>query len=204
MDTASILGGLRHMVTARLGALLVALILATGAIAACEPDDTGLAPGNGETPANGDAATPDAAGEPSEGERVPLEILEGPDGQVIVVVPVFIAGEGPFAFALDTGASRTLVDQAIADQLELPISEQGVDVLGVGGQSQVDLVEVQTWRLGERVALPPSTLAVIDLPAAEEGSGLQGLMGSDQLAEFGTVFIDFDEGFMVVGAELAD
>jgi hypothetical protein len=177
-------------------ALALGLILSLGALAACEPDDIGTLP---------DPQAPDAPDVPEAqaDRRVPLQVLEGPGGQVIIVVQVFINGEGPFDFALDTGASRSLVDGAIAEQLGLEVTQEDIDVLGVGGQTQVDLVEVETWRMGDTVDLPASTLAVIDLPAPERGSGLEGLLGSDQLAGFGTIFIDFDQGFMVVEAGLA-
>ena len=40
--------------------------------------------------------------------------------QVIALVPVTINGHGPYTFALDTGASQSLVDSSVAKELRVP------------------------------------------------------------------------------------
>jgi hypothetical protein len=172
----------------RLLAVLAALGLTVTVLAGCEElADTTPGPPNGEV-----------AG------RVPLEIIEGAQGQVIVLIPVFIGGEGPFGFALDTGASISLVDSSIVEQLNLEVVGETGPVMGVGGVTRADLVEVREWRLGEDVTLSPMTISSLELPEPDRGGGLDGLLGNDVLGGFGTIFIDYDEGFLVLDAELAE
>ena len=85
-------------------------------------------------------------------------------GETLALVPVYIHGKGPFAFALDTGASRTVVDRRIAAELGLPAAGPEVPVSGVGGNVAAQPVRVEDWRVDE-IELPamimPSELAVI-------------------------------------------
>jgi len=48
--------------------------------------------------------------------RIPLRIVAGR----LLIVPVTVDGTGPYPFLLDTGATRSLVDEALADRLRLP------------------------------------------------------------------------------------
>ena len=48
--------------------------------------------------------------------RIPLRIVAGR----LLIVPVTVDGTGPYPFLLDTGATRSLVDETLADHLRLP------------------------------------------------------------------------------------
>jgi hypothetical protein len=48
--------------------------------------------------------------------RIPLRIVAGR----LLIVPVMVDGTGPYPFLLDTGATRSLVDETLADRLRLP------------------------------------------------------------------------------------
>jgi hypothetical protein len=48
--------------------------------------------------------------------RIPLRIVAGR----LLIVPVKVDGTGPYPFLLDTGATRSLVDETLADHLRLP------------------------------------------------------------------------------------
>ena len=52
------------------------------------------------------------------GRHIPLRVVAGR----LLIVPVRIDGTGPYPFLLDTGATRSLVDEALADRLRLPRS----------------------------------------------------------------------------------
>jgi hypothetical protein len=67
-------------------------------------------------------APPSQAGD---GQTVSLLVLQGPGGSTLALVPVFIDGQGPFAFALDTGASHSVIDKDLAEQLGLPAAGAG-------------------------------------------------------------------------------
>ena len=49
---------------------------------------------------------------------VPLQVMKQ-GKQVLALVPVKINGAGPYTFALDTGASRSLVDSQLAAKLHV-------------------------------------------------------------------------------------
>lgn len=60
------------------------------------------------------------------------------------------------------------------------------------GQQVVEMARVDQWQLGD-VQLEPGDVAVLDLPDAEQGRGLQGLIGSDVLSRFDYVVVDYDD-----------
>lgn len=134
--------------------------------------------------------------------EVPLQVVQTPDGQVLAFVPVTIQGEGPFSFALDTGASQTLIDRQVVDQLDLPVVGQPQQVIGITGTTDARTVRVEEWSIGE-VPLPPSVLADVNLPGAGRASQLQGLLGSDVLSSFGTITIDYEGQRLILSARRA-
>src|SRR6059058_5379963 len=62
--------------------------------------------------------------------------------QVIALVPVTINGKGPFTFALDTGASRSLMDSAVAKRLQVQKKGPAGKIAGVNSVTKAQLVEV--------------------------------------------------------------
>jgi len=127
---------------------------------------------------------------------VQLQVIEQ-GGSVLALVPVYIDGQGPYAFALDTGASRSLIDQELADQMGLQVVGRADDVTGVTGTTEADIVRVDQWRAGD-VQLPTSTAIVLDLPGSSRQSGLRGLLGSDVLSSFGAITVDYEEGVLIL------
>ncbi|HJT76824.1 MAG TPA: retropepsin-like aspartic protease [Gemmataceae bacterium] len=124
------------------------------------------------------------------GQAVPMLVLRGPGGETLALVPIFINGQGPFAFALDTGASHSLVDHTIAEQLGLRVSGPGVKMTGVVAGARAEQVRVDQWRVGD-VPLPAHTLVTLDLPEADKETGLHGLLGSDMLSQFEVITVDY-------------
>jgi predicted aspartyl protease len=122
--------------------------------------------------------------------QVPLQVAQGPNGATLALVPIFIDGQGPFNFALDTGASNSLIDSSLAQQLGLPVVGTAGQVTGVTGAANAQLVNVDVWSVGN-VHLPSLTAVSLPLPAANSGPGLVGLLGSDVLSTFGTVDVDY-------------
>lgn len=170
-----------------LGAVVTTLLLA-----ACQVvvDDPGLAAPDFEDGSEGSAA--------ADGEdlAVPLEVLDSRDGGTLAFVPVTVHGQGPFTFALDTGASHSILDAAIAEQLGLEQTEVEAEITGVVGDAEAMPVQVDDWQLGE-IDLGARPVLTVDL-APEGEIGLQGLLGSDVLSEFGAVVVDYDAGTLTL------
>lgn len=124
--------------------------------------------------------------------QVGMEVFRDPTGSTILMVPVFFGDAGPFQFVLDTGASRTVLEPGLVDELRLG---RGSDAPGSGAGGEefnVSTVEVESWRVGE-VQLQPRTVVTTDLPSVPApGPQFRGLLGSDVLSGFGVVRIDYD------------
>jgi predicted aspartyl protease len=118
------------------------------------------------------------------------------------VVPVCIAGQGPFPFIVDTGAAASVVSTTLADQLQLAAEGSPIAVGGVGCSGTVQPVTVPSWSVGP-VQLGGQLLLSTGLavPTAH-GASIDGLIGSDVLSRFGAVRFDFQRHQLVVaGAE---
>lgn len=123
--------------------------------------------------------------------------LAGPGGAMLLV-SVFINGEGPYDLVLDTGATLTCVDERVARELALPRAAVGVGYgAGVGGSGSVSLVRVDSLRFGEARA-ERMTACVLDLQHLQQlhgigsaGSSVHGLLGLNFLRNF-RVTLDFE------------
>jgi predicted aspartyl protease len=154
-------------------------VLATITLPGCE-----VGPASSGAPARVEAPADSAAGE------VDFD-LAGPSG-VALVVPVRINGAGPFPFVLDTGATLTCLDQALADSLALPAARGAVGFgAGVGGQGRVAIVTVDSLSLGAASAYDLSA-CTIDLAGIQDvGVDARGLVGLNFLRSF-RVTLDFE------------
>jgi hypothetical protein len=132
------------------------------------------------------AASPTGGAE----QAVRLVVLQGPGGSTLALAPVFIDGRGPFAFALDTGASYSVIDQELADELNLPSAGPPVEVTGVAATAEAGQVRAGGWRVGV-VPLPGDTMVTLDLSEPNRRLKLRGLLGSDVLSRFGAVTVDY-------------
>jgi hypothetical protein len=128
-----------------------------------------------------------------------------PNRQALALVPVYIDGHGPLPFALDTGASRSLISGALAAQLGLPSRGSAGMLRGVAGAAPAENFAIVSWRAGN-VTLPPSLIAAIASPggrtpptgATAARHGPVGLLGSDVLSRYGKIAIDYDKGLLVL------
>jgi predicted aspartyl protease len=117
--------------------------------------------------------------------------------QVLALVPVTINGKGPWAFAIDTGASQSLVDSQVAQELSVPTTGTKQKIAGVASVTKVSAIKVRDWRVGE-VKLPPTTVVETNLPFGNARGGVQGLLGSDMLSQFDVVTIDYDRSRLLL------
>lgn len=128
---------------------------------------------------------------------VRLQVVEGPGGSVLALVPVTVAGQGPFPFALDTGASQSVVDLDVKDRTNLPEVGRTREVTGILGTGEAIVVQVDDWQADD-VTLPPVRAIALDLPKPAEGEGLAGLLGSDVLSTFGAITVDYERQVLIL------
>jgi predicted aspartyl protease len=162
-----------------------------------EPDVKRILPGllllcacDRMAPARVDFPADSAAGE------VAFE-LAGPGGAALLV-PVHINGRGPYQFVLDTGATITCVDEGLAASLALPeVSGVIGTASGVGGQGGVQLVSLDSLRMGA-VAVHELHACVVSLEhLGGMGLDLDGLVGLNVLTEF-HVTLDFERNILTL------
>jgi len=115
--------------------------------------------------------------------------------QVIALVPVTIDGKGPYTFALDTGASQSLVDSAVVKELRVRPTGETHRVAGISNVTKVRSIAVEHWRVGT-VELPATTIVEENLPFGNADSGVQGLLGSDVLSQFDVITIDYGHSML--------
>lgn len=111
----------------------------------------------------------------------------------LVLVPVCLSGHGPYPFVLDTGATQSLVDRTLADQLQLTFTGTTTPATGVGCTKAADHVQVPSWSVGE-VPLRPQTLTSLPMAKAPDGPSIVGLLGSDVWSRFGRFQLDYRAG----------
>ena len=100
------------------------------------------------------------------------------DGGVRLVAQVYVSGQGPFPFIIDTGANRTAISRELAQRLGLAPIGAG-EVNSVYGIATAPMVAAQ--RL-DYASLPLLTNDDMPLIAGEVLAGQAGLLGVDSMA----------------------
>jgi Aspartyl protease len=121
--------------------------------------------------------------------RVPLTVSTVA-GQTAETLDVCIGGRGPYPFVLDSGAGQSTIDAGLAKRLHLASAGQSSTFFGVGCTGSAQPVASGSWSL-DGVALSPQQLTAATLPQIGGKGEPVGLLGSDVLARFGAVRIDF-------------
>ncbi len=138
------------------------------------------------TPAAAQDAVPPAPPAPIEVAALPVAI-EQPiafDRSERMTLPVYIGGEGPFAFVIDTGAERSVIARELAQRLNLS-SAGRARVIGIAETVTADLYHI------DRLALQGIDMGRQVVPAfAYRDLGAAGLVGIDGL-EGHVVRLDF-------------
>jgi predicted aspartyl protease len=116
----------------------------------------------------------------------------------LAVASVTIDGQGPFPFIVDTGASSSVVDSAVASKIGLKATGKTEQLSGVGCQTTASQAKVSSWQVGH-VALPAATVSVLPMLADTKGPKIGGLLGSDVLSEFGVAALDYQDQQLQLG-----
>ena len=126
---------------------------------------------------------------------VKLLILRARDGSTAALAPVVIHGH-TFPFLIDTGATRSVVDQALMKKLHLARVGRPIRIGGVGCVSTARNVRLSRWRIGSQ-ALP--SIVVTSTRIAGANGHAFGLLGSDVLSRFGSATIDYAHATLTLG-----
>ncbi|ATQ42611.1 retroviral-like aspartic protease family protein [Caulobacter mirabilis] len=102
--------------------------------------------------------------------------IERGDGDTPIVLAK-VDGQGPFAFVLDTAASGSTVDPALAEQLKAPRDAATETAEGLGGPMDVRLHRIASFQAGP-AAIRDFTAPAIPAPAFESHP-VRGLAGID-------------------------
>lgn len=131
------------------------------------------------------ASPPSASATPAEAAEPPTVFLDTAlDEMDRMTVEVFVNGQGPFAFVVDTGADRSALSIPLARKLGL---QPGRDVMlhGVGGSALTPTAKVPLMAAGD------SRIKDAELPVLpSERLGVDGLLGVDML-DRANVIMDF-------------
>jgi predicted aspartyl protease len=104
-----------------------------------------------------------------------------------VMAPVFVNGRGPYAFVVDTGASRSVVAPHVVASLGLTAdADRPVNLRGVTGSATVPSIVVDSLRVGD-LELTNQRMPVIDtniFAGADGILGIDGLQGMCLRASF--------------------
>ena len=137
---------------------------------------------------------------PAEGRKeVELTVVSTKERDTLALVPVFIGGKGPFAFALDTGASRTIMDEKAARKAGLKPGKSIGRLQGVAGSANGREVSVRSWAADE-IELRPAKIST--LKGLARDGGPEGLLGSDVLSRYGRVAVDYDNDKLLLDPKL--
>lgn len=105
----------------------------------------------------------------------PILIKGELDPQERLTIPVMIGGEGPFNFAVDTGADRSCISDELAARLALPAGPN-VMVHGISGSAVTPTARIPGLTIG-RETLQGDIVPVL----SRRRLGVDGLLGVDSL-----------------------
>jgi len=105
-------------------------------------------------------------------------------------------GERPRSvpFALDTGASQSLIDTSLVRRLHLRVVGSRA-LHGITGAGRGQVVQITNWRAGG-VRLPKDTIGSFKL--LDGDAGVAGLLGSDVLSRYGKIAVDYDHDVLLL------
>lgn len=108
----------------------------------------------------------------------------------VILVDVMVNGSGPYQFALDTGASVTVLSEGLVNDLRIA-SGDPVAGMGAGGQVAVTLTSLDSLQVGDD-RVDNLQAAVMDLAPLSDAAQAQldGIVGYTYLSKF-RVTIDY-------------
>ena len=130
---------------------------------------------------------------------VPYDIV----GDSGIVVELQVNGQGPFAFALDTAASISVVFDKLSRELKLePISEDVIMIHGLVTSGKFPLLGVDEIAVGDEVWNDP---LIASMPGEfANRTGIDGILGVDFLRRYAVGFSTKDQVIRLYPPDLLD
>lgn len=126
---------------------------------------------------------------------IPFELAA--PAKPLIVVSAMINGTGPHRLAVDTGASSTLIDSALAAKLGIA-SKKGDDITGAGGTLSMSIGRIDKLAIGAAETRDfPVAIGSLAALASALGTQLDGIVGYDFLKHY-RVTIDYEGAKMVL------
>ncbi|HME06289.1 MAG TPA: aspartyl protease family protein [Bryobacteraceae bacterium] len=128
-------------------------------------------------------AHPPLPGGGNESRSVPFQLASA--SKPLILVPARVNGQGPFQFALDTGASRTMLSSEFAAQLAIETSDDS-PATGGGGQIRILAGSVCSLAVGN-VAVRDHAIGAVEflsMLSTAVGAKLDGILGHNFLSQF--------------------
>ena len=97
-----------------------------------------------------------------------------------ITLPVRVNGAGPFRFRLDTGASRSVVADRLADRLGLVAVGQTL-IVTHGGRARRPLARLDELAIDGGAAAPVPAAVILRAEDLDPAGGIDGLIGQDLL-----------------------
>jgi predicted aspartyl protease len=119
------------------------------------------------------------------------------DDLSMIIVPVSINGSGPYDFMLDTGCTKTMVDERLAKELHLSLVGEKT-IVGVLASTKMSVVHVNSISVGGAVVSDGDVYRSDHLTTTDK---VRGVLGEDFLRNF-DVLIDY--GHEVIRLENPD
>jgi hypothetical protein len=127
---------------------------------------------------------------------IPVMVSNFDEGKA-VFANVCVGGKGPFPFFVDTGSAGSEIDAGLAEELRLGKLGKAQVAGGAGCSFTTRPVRMPAWSVAG-VSLEGQTFGAVDDAAIYKASGAVGTIGSDVLARFGAVRIDYKAETMTV------
>ncbi len=160
-----------------------------GALVVPGPEGAPLPQSSPYTGPNG--PPPAALTQGERGTTVPLTVTPAP-GDVSLGVAVRFAGGPRRDFVVDTGSSQSVVSSSVSRAQSLQGTDLAQRQSTVCSEITVPLVHSGPWSV-PGAPLDPQLVGETDFGPIS-ASGVQGLLGSDQLRRYGAVVIDYPGG----------
>jgi predicted aspartyl protease len=108
----------------------------------------------------------------------------------VMLVATYVNDRGPFQFAIDTAAGKTVIAQDLIERIGIAVEDQKAGI-GFGGNFELARATLDSVRLSDIVvrSLPVITGPFLDAIGSIVGAKVDGIVGNDFLRKFPKVTI---------------